>query len=92
MSGSSYISALAAASVLAVFLAACPGEPSVGCTPEATDPCIGPGGCAGTHVCSPTGTGYNVCVCGSGGTDATSAYALLDAAADASTGDAATGD
>jgi hypothetical protein len=35
-----------------------------GCTPGATQTCVGPGACAGGQVCRTDGTGYGPCDCG----------------------------
>jgi hypothetical protein len=52
----------------------CPAPPAVpaapvaatprGCTPGASQACVGPAGCAGGQVCAPDGTKLGLCDCG----------------------------
>jgi hypothetical protein len=51
--------------------AVCPASPAApvvatprGCTPGASQSCVGPGGCAGGQVCAPDGTKLGPCDCG----------------------------
>ena len=53
--------------VAAVFLGACSSAPMQVCVPGKSEPCTGPGGCAGGQRCNDQGTGYGACECGTGG-------------------------
>jgi hypothetical protein len=59
-------------------------EGSVGCVPNQSIACVGPGGCAGGQACNADGTAYSPCDCGSaddaGGGDATTGDAATDGA------------
>jgi hypothetical protein len=52
--------------LLALFVACSPSTPKV-CTPGQSVACTGPGGCSGGQACKADGSGYEACVCGSGG-------------------------
>jgi hypothetical protein len=41
-----------------------PARASSTCTPGATQPCLGPGACAGAQACRADGSGFTACDCG----------------------------